>query len=574
MTPLKALLAAMCVLVGAAGWSHAAQQFVQSRPLTELIRISPAKIKDRSEVQTPIITWGGDIATIFANGNADKTAADSIFGKAGLNLRLVRIDDFTKQVELFMAGDMPYLRGTMGMINMAAELLSKDPKTRPIVIYQMTWSAGGDCLVVKQGISTARDLKGKTVALQAYGPHVDYLGNVLKSAGLTMNDVNIRWTKDLTGTDNTPGQAFQQKDVDAAFVIIPDGLMLTSNGTVGTGAEGSVKGAQILLSTKTANRIIADVYAVRADYLEANRAKVEAFVHGLLLADQQLKSLFKDKEKKVAAFKTMIAASAKLLMDSPQATADAEALYRDSEFVGFRGNTQFFGDPNWPRNFTNMTNEIQSAFVSIGLLSRKVPLEHAKWQYDTLRTGLTGIDQVESPRFKTDEVARVVERKRATGSLEEGELFSFEIFFQPNQNDFPADLYANDFKKVVEIASSYGGAVIIVEGHSDPMGFLTKKKENAPELILRRIEQAAKNLSLTRGNRVRDSIVAYAKDNGVNLDPSQFTVIGQGIMQPKTGICSGLPCAPKTKEEWRSNMRVVFRIIQLEAEQSVFTPLN
>ena len=542
--------------------------------MTEVISISPEKLKDRPEIQTPIITWGGDMATIFANGNAEKTTSDSIFGKAGLKLKLVRIDDFNKQVELFMAGDMPFLRGTMGMINMAAELLSKDPKTKPIVIYQMTWSAGGDCLVVKGGINTAKDLKGKTVALQAYGPHVDYLGNVLKSAGLTMNDVKIRWTKDITGTENTPGQALQQKDVDAAFVIIPDGLMLTSNGTVGTGSEGSVKGAHILLSTKTANRIIADVYAVRADYLEANRQKVEAFVHGLLLADQQLKALFKDKEKKVGAFKTMITASAKLLFDSPQATADAEALYRDCEYVGFRGNVQFFGDPNWPRNFTNITDEIQSSFVSIGLLSRKTPLEHAKWHYDKLRSGLTGIEQVESPRFKTDEVAKVVERKRAMGSLQEGELFSFEIFFQPNQNDFSADLYANDFKKVVEIASSYGGAVIIVEGHSDPMGFLAKKKQGAPELVLKRIEQAAKNLSLTRANRVRDSVVAYAKDSGVALDPSQFTVIGQGIMQPKTGICSGLPCPPKTKEEWRSNMRVVFRIIQLEAEQSVFTPLE
>lgn len=574
MKPGRALLVAICVLVCAGGLCHAAQQYVQSRPLTELIRVSPANLKDRPEVQLPVITWGGDIATIYANGNADKTAADSIFGKAGLKFKIARIDDFTKQVELFISGETPFLRGTMGMINMASEVLSRDPRTKPIVIYQMTWSTGGDCLVVKHGINSARDLKGKTVALQAYGPHVDYLGNVLKSAGLTMNDVKIRWTKDLTGTDNTPGQAFHEKDVDAAFVIIPDGLMLTSNGAVGTGAEGSVKGAQILLSTKTANRIIADVYAVRADYLEANRPKVEAFVHGLLLADQQLKALFKEKEKKVAAFKATIAASARILFDSPQATADTEALYRDCEYVGFPGNTQFFGDPNWPRNFANMTNEIQSAFVSIGLLSRKIPLEQAKWQYDKLRAGLTGIDQVQSPRFKTEEVAKVVERKRATGSLEEGELFSFEIFFQPNQNDFPANLYENDFKKVVEIASGYGGAVIIVEGHSDPMGFLSKKKQGASELILKRIEQAAKNLSLTRANRVRDSVIAYAKDNGVNLDPSQFTVVGQGIMQPKTGICSGLPCPPKTKEEWRSNMRVVFRIVQLEAEQSVFTPLE
>ena len=52
-------------------------------------------------------------------------------------------------------------------------------------------------------------------------------------------------------------------------VIVPDALALTSNGTVGTGSEASVRGAKILLSTKTANRIIADVYAVRSDYFRS-----------------------------------------------------------------------------------------------------------------------------------------------------------------------------------------------------------------------------------------------------------------------------------------------------------------
>jgi hypothetical protein len=66
----------------------------------------------------------------------------------------------------------------------------------------------------------------------------------------------------------------------------------------------------------------------------------------------------------------------------------------------------------------------------------------------------------------------------------------------------------------------------------------------------------------------------FAGTSGVNLDQSQFTVVGQGISQPKTGMCGALPCAPKTKEDWLSNMRVVFRIIQIEAEESAFRTLN
>jgi outer membrane protein OmpA-like peptidoglycan-associated protein len=539
-----------------------------------VVTAATGQVSGSDQTVVPIITWGGDIATILANGNAAVTAKDSVFGKKGLKLKLTRLDDFRKQVELFVTGGTPYLRGTMGMINMAAEVLSKDPKTKPVVIYQLTWSSGGDCLVVKEGVNTVKDLKGKSIALQAYGPHVDYLGTVLKDAGLSMKDVRIRWTRDLTGGENTPAEALHDNEVDAALVIIPDGLMLTSKGTAGTGAEGSVKGARILMSTKTANRIIADVYAVRSDYFLANREKVQAFVHGLLLAEQELAGLFKDQKGRAGQFKAAITAAAEILLDSPKATSDAEALYGDCEFVGFAGNVKFFGDPNWPRNFANLTGGVQSMLVTAGLLARNVEIDQAKWNYDQIRSGLTGIQDVELPKFKAEEVARVVEKKRLAGKLQEGELFSFEIFFQPNQNTFAAEAYAEEFEKVVQLASTYGGSVIIVEGHSDPMGYLHKKKQGADEFVLRTVKQAARNLSYTRATEVRESILAHSKKRSVPLDASQFTVVGHGIAQPKTGMCGADPCPAKTKEEWLSNMRVAFRIIQVEAEQEVFKPLD
>lgn len=548
-----------CLFSGAAAY--------QAPPLTRQINATVGSVKDAKQIQVPLITWGGDIATILANGSTAKTANNSIFAQKGLSFNLVRQDDFKKQVEAYLKGDTPYLRGTMGMINMAAEVLNKDPRTKPVVVYQMTWSNGGDCLVVKSGINSARDLKGKTIAVQAYGPHVDYMATILKDAGLSTKDVNIRWAKDLTGTDQSPAEMFSGKDVDAAFAIIPDGLMLTSNGTVGTGAEGSVKGARIMLSTKTANRVIADVYAVRSDYFKAHRKQVQDFVHGLLLATQELKSLFKEKERNLTEYKALIGASARILLDSAQATADAEALYGDCEFVEFPGNVKFFGDEKWPRGMGPLVNEIQSAFVTIGLLGRKAPIEQARWDYNQLRSGLSGIDAVEAPRFKKEAVAKVVARKQAMGTLGEGELFSLEINFQPNQNDFPEELYAEGFKRIVELASTYGGAVITVEGHSDPHKYRRLEKKGATQVELRRTKQAAKNLSMNRSIAVRNSVIRFGKKAGVPLDESQFTVIGHGITQPKYP-------QPKTKEQWLSNMRVVFRIIQIEAEDDAFVPLD
>jgi len=72
---------------------------------------------------------------------------------------------------------------------------------------------------------------------------------------------------------------------------------------------------------------------------------------------------------------------------------------------------------------------------------------------------------------------------------------------------------------------------------------------------------------MNRAIAVRDSVIQFATNKGVPLDQSQFTVIGHGIAQPKYP-------KPQTKEEWLSNMRVVFRIIQIEAEDEAFVPLD
>ncbi len=562
---VSALFFSLCVLCFLE--TAAAATFIDSPPLANKIKATVGEVRAGQQIKVPLITWGGDIATILANGGTAPTAPGSIFSQKGLSLELVRQDDFKKQVESYISGETPFLRGTIGMINMAAEVLNADPRTKPVVVYQMTWSNGGDCLVVKEGINSAKDLKGKTVALQAYGPHVDYMAKILKDAGLSMKDVKIKWTPDLTGTDNTPAEALYDPGVDAAFAIIPDGLMLTSNGTVGTGAEGSVKGARIMLSTKTANRIIADVYAVRSDFFQSNQKLVQNFAHGLLLATQELKELFKNKQSETAAYKQIATASAKILLDSEQAAADAEALYGDCEFVEFRGNVKFFGDEKWPRNLPNLVDEIQSSFVSMGLLGKKNPVEQARFNYDELRAGLTGVDDVESPKFKAEAVARVVAKKQALGTLGEGELFSFEINFQPNQKEFTEELYSDAFQKVVELAAAYGGAVIAVEGHSDPHKHSRLEQKGASQIELKRTIQAAKNLSMSRAISVRNSVIRFASASGVPLDETQFSVVGHGISQPKYS-------SPKTNEEWLGNMRVVFRIIQIEAEDEAFVPLD
>ena len=513
-------------------------------------------------IKVPLIAWGADIITINANGKSGKTVKGSLFHKAGLNIELFREDDFSKQVRLFKRGKIAYLRGTMGMINMSIEKLNSSPSTRPVIIFQHSWSAGGDALVVKNNIRSVKDLKGKTVAIQSKGPHVDYFLKLLNDARINPRDIKIMWTKDLVGAQgDTPMAKLYKRGIDAAFVIIPDALALTSHGKVGTGSEDSVKGAKILLSTKTANRIISDVYAVRKDYFDSNRAQVKSFVKAMLQSEEEVRDLFKSKAS--ADMKNLLAISGKLLLDDRNAIEDVKGMYYDAEISAFNGNVKFFTDVKYPRNYKNLADEIQGSLISLGLLSRRSTLLIANWNYNELKDGLRYANKVKVSKFNPTETSIVAEKLSKTNRAS---LFSFEIFFKPNQNTFSASMYEKEFNRVIDNASTYGGALITVEGHSDPMGYLRKKKSGADPILLKKIKQAAKNLSYSRANAVREQIINYASSKGINLDINQFSIIGHGIEAPKHSV-------PNTKEEWQQNMRVQFKIIQVEAEEKVFRPL-
>ena len=572
---LCACWTALSTILSAAG-------YISSPPLSEVVRTTPkAWSSNQGTLRVPLIAWGGDLQTILANGGERKTTADSLFAQNGLQIELFREDIFSKQVEAYLRGETPFLRGTMGMINLASEITQKNPDTEMVVIYQLTWSAGGDALVVKDSIQSPRDLKGKTIAVQAYGPHVDYLTTVLQSVGLSASDVTIKWVPDLFVLDQnslSPALALQQdKGVDAAMVIIPDGLALTSGGTVGTGAEGSVKGAKILLSTKTANRVIADVYAVRKDFYKKNPEVVEKFISCLLQAEEQLRDLVKAQSP---ALKKLISSSAQILLDDAGAVEDMTAMYYDAEFAGWQGNVKFFNDPSNPRRMSALNSGIQQEFITLGLLSQTATIQGAPIDYNNFTKGLKYTSLQSAPRFDSQQVAAVVNKRVQLDNLSDGELYSFEIYFQPNQQDFSADLYKGEFDKVVDLVSTYGGALLTIEGHSDPTGYLRSKKENAPEMVKNRVKQAAKNLSYARANSLKDSLIQYAQSQGITLDASQFGVVGHGVMKPNTANVSydsdgdlSLASAPRTKAEWEATRRVVFRLIQVEAEAEVFEPL-
>ncbi len=567
----RSLLASLLVtaVLVAAGPADAAIEYKKAQPLVDAIGAKARPVSTSGKVQLPLITWGGDVATLHA-------LEKGFFRDEGLDVDVFLENNFPKQVEAVLAGRTPYLRGTMGMINAAAEVFEREGVPLA-VIYQLTWSTGGDAMVVRPGVKSPKDLKGKTIALQLYGPHMDYVANILNSGKVPLSSVDFKWLAELTlptfdtgGKTIDPVNAFlEDSKIDAVMAIIPDALNLTSGGEGGTGAAGSVKGAQILLSTKTASRVIADVYAVRGDYLKSNRGEVEKLVRALMKGQEDFAKLFADKASRRAEFQGLMSKAADVLLGSPQATPDVEALLGDCEFVGRAGNEAFFTGKGTTRNLKTLTGEIQTSFAQMGLVKKQATLASADIGFATA-TAAAKPPPPPQQRFDPKKVAARVEQKIAvepTTWAEEGTLFQIEINFEPNQSDFSENVYAGDFGEALKISQTYGGSLIIIEGHSDPLGILKAKEAGESKVLVSQMEQQAKNLSLLRAQEVRQSFLDYCKKRQFNIDESQFVAVGLGIQTPKFN-------PPRTKEEWAANRRVVFRIKQVEAELTEFTPLN
>ncbi len=575
--------------------------------------VSPQPVKKTAELQVPFITWGGDVATFLANGGLT-TERGSIYDELGLKLRLTNGDDFVGQVKDYVSGNTPFLRGTFRMLGQASEVLGSDPSTKPVVIMQLTWSAG-DHVVARADLKTLNDLKSprgkKRIACQQGGPHVGLVDDMLRAAQLDWSDVEIVWVPDLTG-DKGPAELFRKDPtIDACCVISPDMIGLTGGlDAKGSGAEGTVKGAHVLVSTAQMSRSIADVYACRSDWYQANRQTAENFVAGYLRAAQQLVPMrkgFEESGRMSPEYKRVLSMAQKILGEDvlPTLEVDAHGLLLDCTFVGLPGNISFFKDKGNLNGFDAKLKAALDLAVGQGYAKVRSGFVPADLDYRSLAK-LAKIEYVEPKTTGGRITAEAIELFPDSEVLDDSTIFSFTINFEPNQPDFSADRYGAEFNRAIQSASTFGNAVVAVRGHSDPTKtlvdlikagmakgiiqrsgqrgdykyFLKSGSRSQPldleqtkqvaELITagefdgtqpspRETMQAALNLSQARAEAVKEEIVKYAKQQGVNLDMTQMQPVGAGILEP-------LVSKPKNMDEARQNMRVEFRIVKVPAE--------
>lgn len=569
--------------------------------------ITPGAVQASSPLPVPFITWGGDVATFHANGGLT-TAGGSIYDQMGMKIKLTPGDDFVGQVKDYMSGKSPFLRGTMRMLGQASEVIGSSPSTKPVVILQLSWSAG-DHIVAREQIKTLNDLRGKgkkiRIACQQGGPHVGLLYDSLDSAQIKRDEVDIVWVTDLAGPKGPAEKFRSDPSIDACCVITPDLIGLTGGlEDVGSGAEGTVKGAHMLNSTQSMSRSIADVYAVRSDWYQQNKPLVEKFVAGYLKATEQTVTMRKefDSSNRMSGDYKKLLTMAQSIFGSevlPTLEVDAHGLLLDCNFVGLPGQVGFFEDAGNLNGFNKKMEKSLDLATSWGYAGNRSGFAPPKLDYKQLAS-VAGIKYA-APSSSEGRFAETFDFSEAA-ELGENVIASFTISFEPNQSDFPADQYGAEFNRAIQAASTFGNAVIIVRGHSDPTQTLRELVKagmekglmktvgqqgnrryilngrpldiNNTELLTEMIKtgkfeggkhkpketmQAALNLSQARAVAVKKSLVDFAARQKINLDVSQMQPVGAGILEPV------IP-KPLNLKQAKENMRVEFRIVRVPAE--------
>ncbi len=456
-------------------------------------------------VQFPINVWIGWLPIVAAN-HGFRPNEDSIFFKQyGFKVNLKLIDDPVIARDAFASGESHILWGTLDMMVLFAPELLKDSRTAPRVFQQVDWSNGGDGIVVRGDIRSARDLKGKTIVYAQNSPSQYFINNLLLNAGIQPTEVVHRYT----ATAFEAAAAFvSDKKIDACVSWAPDIYNIPDK----------VPGTRILTTTSEASKLIADVWAARADFAKDHPDIIKGLVAGIFTAMDQLKN----DTFKANAYQWMAEGYG-------MAVDEVQAMGSDAHSTNFAENKAFFLNQNDPANFERTWKNITFVYRELGLIDTPVRFDEVMDFSVIQQLDREGTFKNQKDEYTSSFVPTSYSRVQAEAPIL---TQTIRINFYPNssnlyepQHDETGRGLANTLydptvsatlEKVGRLAGQYERAVIAIVGHTDS----SMRGRGV------RFEDVQK-LSLDRANAVKKALVEKFK-----FDPNKFVIEGKGWNEP------------------------------------------
>jgi len=503
--------------------------YVAAAKLPEVKGISSYKPMVDRTVRFGINVWAGWGPIIYANNGFKAGKVWKTPGGQDFKLELVLIDDPIAMRDAYAAGNLHVGWATLDMLPLFLEGLRKDSRVMPRVFQQVDWSNGGDGIVARDTVKTMADLRGKTIVLAQNSPSHFFVLNALINAGVQPAEVEFKFTQDAFQA----AAAFNaDKRLAGAVSWAPDIYNLEK-----------VKGNHLLVTTSTANKLIADVWFARADFAKDHPDITEGLTRGIFDAMQELKA----QEAKAKVAKLM--ATGYSIPES-----DALGMLGDAHSTNYAENRDFFLNQNNPTNFERTWTTAYFLYKKINAVTEQTPFDSVM-DFSVIQK-LGAEAKYSSQKNEYDVHFAPATAGSVQGEKDEILTKTVVIHFFPNSWDLNKKITRNaDGKEVEELydpnvdfvveevgklAGQYGAARIIIEGHTDG-----SMKGQVPKGLVQ-------ELSLNRANSVKEAIVRKFK----SLQPNQFSAAGIGWDRPAD---------PADPDNGAKNRRVEIKVYPAEA---------
>lgn len=454
-----------------------------------------------------VVTWGGYAGGQYWN-KGFKPNSDSRFKKDyGFDVEFKILDDPTASRNAWKNDEVQLLWATVDALPTEMPGLAAYD---PVVVFQADWSRGGDAIVVRRGIGSVSDLRGKQIAVAEMSPSHSFLIWLLSAAGMTTDDVKIVGVPSPVEA----ADAFKANNVDAAVVWSPFDEECVQK----------VPGARILQSTRNASNIIADVFIAKRKWVEANRERVQQLYEGWMKGAAEINSSPSAKQE---AAQILADAFDGFTKEDAVKSIDNVRLCTHGDNLNFFGLNRAYKGVSGEELYSRMTKEYRNVGVLKG--SDDVPgWSKAAYFGAVEHSSLTGNENAAEGQKTfaniSDSEARgkeAVATKRVSISFRSGE------FLLDDNAKYIVD------NEMVPIAKAFANSRVRVEGNTDNVG------------------NAASNVALSK-KRAQSVIDYLVKEYG--MPRSRFIVIGNGPDKP---------VADNGSEEGRKkNRRTDFELVE------------
>ena len=499
LTPVsKIILVVILALAGAFGY----YKYQQSNPSTKaVVKADKSTSKSITEGITSIFkggdeltvivnTWGGFASLAYlTDGSLTPNENSRIYTEYGIKLNIKICDVFEDSRNVFKNTENAIVYCTTDALPVEMGAGSAMSSIDVQQFAQVDWSRGGDMIVVRRGINSVADLKGKTIAVAMGTASNTFLIKTLEANGLSLKDVVVKQVAD--GIE--AAKLFKAGTVDASVVWTPDdGDCLAA-----------IVGSKRLIGTETASYIIADGLLARKDFIEKNNQVLVKFLTAWLVANGELNSSASARTKAAKDFAKAFNVDEGFAMNGISKV----------RFTTLGDNMNFFGLNS---QYTGVNGEQLYSKMSIVYSDLKLTNKPLAWR----SVSNTSIVEAISTTLPNQSAEAAVTFKPATEELENKVAFSNKkvtINFASGSAFLSDDAQSIIDREFVDLAKSFNKARIRIEGNCDAVGSdavnqpLSEKRAQAVANYLMKTYKFDVNRFMVQGNGSKK-----AREAGVN----------------------------------------------------------